>query len=809
MNSTYEKSPFIKISYITINSVSSKNYLDYGFFLVLDGSVRIVKGKEAFFLGKDDVFMFEPGIEHQVSSAGNNIILSIIIDNYFFKTGRTAHNGHYICNSAEDENRDYTPLRQLLARIAYTYFNTSDITHLSLMSHAYSLLYYLNAYHYEKTNTHRVSPINDKYHERLNSILNYIHQNYNSPITLQEAADTLHLSAPYLSSFFKQNMHENFNSYVNKVRLKHAVDELIYSDKTITDITFDNGFASMNAFDRLFKEIYGTTPNRYRKEKNRERQLQTQPEPDSVLEHPAEKWTPLLPEYGKDTAPFFHEIKFPVQRKITVPDMRHAVPVKLIWKDLINLGPLSMMPKRDIDKQLDQLQEHSPFRYGRIEFTMDYKLFFNHDAENGPYDFNVLTSTLDLMKTRKMIPYLDFSVPLDQLEKNPSGNYSLDLNQYISALKALFINNLNIYGADNIRYWYYEISPHYDLTTSTHEQADAFINRFEASYKLIRNYLPDAKIGGICHPALASYDNLRLILSRLKELKITPDFLSLGIFPYETSAPQGTETSARAMFYTRNKNFARDKVAEFKSIVSEYFNVLPEIHIAYIAPDYFSGSYLNDTCFQSTFFFHNTVDLTAEVDMIGYYQLSDLCTPSNGMRFLEGSCGFYNKYGLLKPGGHLLGNFAKFPDYLIQKGEDYIILGNNLDRYTIGLCNYIYIDEYSGLTTSQSLSIRDAYKIYESPRTDNVELHLNNMPVGDYDIILYQINPHHGSVLDEWARNGYWNRFSMEELDYMRRTIQPRRTHDTRFSSDGTMTLQFQLEPHEVVFIILLHRWGK
>ena len=102
---------------------------------------------------------------------------------------------------------------------------------LNLTSQAYRLLYYLNAYHYEDLTKEQPLPLeNPKYQERMTAILTYIHENYNSSITLQAAADALHLSVPYLSAFFRQNMKENFNTYVNHIRLKYAVEELIYPD---------------------------------------------------------------------------------------------------------------------------------------------------------------------------------------------------------------------------------------------------------------------------------------------------------------------------------------------------------------------------------------------------------------------------------------------------------------------------------------------------------------------------------------------------------------------------------------------------
>lgn len=72
---------------------------------------------------------------------------------------------------------------------------------------------------------------------------------------------------------------------------------------------------------------------------------------------------------------------------------------------------------------------------------------------------------------------------------------------------------------------------------------------------------------------------------------------------------------------------------------------------------------------------------------------------------------------------------------------------------------------------------------------------------------LYQINRRHGNIFDEWARNGYPDGFSVQDLDYLRNIIQPLRTLSRKSTDNGSMEFRFQLEPHEVVFLTLLRRW--
>ncbi|MEM1273312.1 MAG: AraC family transcriptional regulator [Pseudomonadota bacterium] len=52
--------------------------------------------------------------------------------------------------------------------------------------------------------------------------------------------------------------------YVNRIRIQHAAMLLSGTDRALADIASDCGFENLSYFHRLFREQYGTTPNKYR-----------------------------------------------------------------------------------------------------------------------------------------------------------------------------------------------------------------------------------------------------------------------------------------------------------------------------------------------------------------------------------------------------------------------------------------------------------------------------------------------------------------------------------------------------------------
>lgn len=93
----------------------------------------------------------------------------------------------------------------------------------------------------------------------------YIERHYSENLTLEVLAGEIHMNPYYFSSFFKKNSGENFKDYLNKVRMKHAINLLVSTDKKTADIASEVGFRDSRAFSELFSRIYGETPSNYRK----------------------------------------------------------------------------------------------------------------------------------------------------------------------------------------------------------------------------------------------------------------------------------------------------------------------------------------------------------------------------------------------------------------------------------------------------------------------------------------------------------------------------------------------------------------
>ena len=103
-----------------------------------------------------------------------------------------------------------------------------------------------------------------KENDRINTIFNYVKENYNEPIALEEMADLTHMTVPSFCRYFKKVTHKTFVQFVNEYRLVHASNLLSESDRSITEICFESGFNNFSHFNKSFKAFTGMSPSEYR-----------------------------------------------------------------------------------------------------------------------------------------------------------------------------------------------------------------------------------------------------------------------------------------------------------------------------------------------------------------------------------------------------------------------------------------------------------------------------------------------------------------------------------------------------------------
>ena len=82
----------------------------------------------------------------------------------------------------------------------------------------------------------------------------------------EDLANELGRSTSYVRKHFQKDVGMTVGEFVIRSKLEEAKTLLVYSEKTLAEISFDLCFSSQSYFQRLFKKEYGITPAQYRKQ---------------------------------------------------------------------------------------------------------------------------------------------------------------------------------------------------------------------------------------------------------------------------------------------------------------------------------------------------------------------------------------------------------------------------------------------------------------------------------------------------------------------------------------------------------------
>lgn len=94
----------------------------------------------------------------------------------------------------------------------------------------------------------------------------YINANYNKKISLDQLCRHFKCSKSTLMTTFKRDCFETVVSYINNVRMEHAVRMLESKELSVNEIALACGFCDQCYFSKLFVKKYHMTPTKYRRQ---------------------------------------------------------------------------------------------------------------------------------------------------------------------------------------------------------------------------------------------------------------------------------------------------------------------------------------------------------------------------------------------------------------------------------------------------------------------------------------------------------------------------------------------------------------
>lgn len=97
------------------------------------------------------------------------------------------------------------------------------------------------------------------------SVIDYIEKNLENDLTLEQIAEYAGYSRFHLNRMFKEETGLTIHKYIQTRRLTLAAEKLVTSQIPVSQIAYEAGYESQQAFSAAFREVYLYPPKVYRK----------------------------------------------------------------------------------------------------------------------------------------------------------------------------------------------------------------------------------------------------------------------------------------------------------------------------------------------------------------------------------------------------------------------------------------------------------------------------------------------------------------------------------------------------------------
>ena len=101
--------------------------------------------------------------------------------------------------------------------------------------------------------------------DKIKMLMVYIHEHYGEPISVEQLAQTAHISKRTCFRLFQETLHMTPVEYIRSYRLQKACQMLAKSKESVTKIAYCCGLGSSSYFGKTFREEFGSSPMEYRK----------------------------------------------------------------------------------------------------------------------------------------------------------------------------------------------------------------------------------------------------------------------------------------------------------------------------------------------------------------------------------------------------------------------------------------------------------------------------------------------------------------------------------------------------------------
>lgn len=260
----------------SINNVTMHWHNEFELNRIVRGTGEFICGDDRFIAGAGDLILIPPNMLHAAYSHDNG---ELIYEAFVFHSAMLGANSNDRCTiecirpiingtlpvsgPIRPDSPNYADLAATAGQIFTCVQGNQPQLDLLLKSELLRFIWLLGQN--SGTVCHDVSSIS--YSEIIRPALEYMIENLQENITIDQLADLSHLSKSYFMSCFKKAVGMGAIEHLTHLRINAACDALSDTDKMISEIAFTCGYSNLSNFNRQFKQIMGCSPKEYRKRK--------------------------------------------------------------------------------------------------------------------------------------------------------------------------------------------------------------------------------------------------------------------------------------------------------------------------------------------------------------------------------------------------------------------------------------------------------------------------------------------------------------------------------------------------------------
>lgn len=807
----------VELEFVSQRSIGTHWHENIELDFVVSGEVRLVVEQDAYQLASGDICLVNAGRKHSFEGSDSALIARFLISYAKVRELLGLERALFWCNSAQERNVAYESLRRTIFQLLNQEVCGEGKNRLFIRSLHYQMLHILAENFLLSPSSERYRAQDDAGDDRMQQIVGYVRTNFRESISLSDLAEMLYLSPTYVSRYIRQASGGTFMQLVNSVRLEHAMEDLAYTDDSIMKIALENGFASVAAYNKAFRDAYGMSPSEFRRERlggreqageaRRRERAQVRERVRGCLERNP---SAALPE--------------PVLRVDIEAEMGALAPCR--WDNctskLANVGAAAELLDAQLQQQVIAGREDLGFEYVGFWDIFDPRLYLDIHAGEDGQNFGRLDAILDFLVRNHLKPYIELGFKTKRVirttakivyERAFDEDFANEA-EMASFYRGLFAHVIARYGSWEVCSWRFEYWERVEAASDaagvlqydrmTPEEHLAYFRRFGIIARALRSQLPEAQIGGAGFPArVYGEENLAKILALWVRQQETPDFISISCYPYQQEREGGVAYEKRTTdlaFVRYGIELARHAMGEaglsaFPLYVTEYNLTLS------------SRNALNDSCLKAAFVVGNAIDCMGTAGLLGHQLYSDYFAEERDTNApLFGGGGLLTRDGIPKP-AYFAHEFLHmlYPD-VVCRGENYIVTRNargsvrmvchNLKRPNF---NYYRVEE-------DSLDVEQMASILSDREFLAIRLALHGLSDGTYVVKTSLLNAHHGSVQDTWRALDREPNLTAKEMEHLRMSSHGDISTKRCECCDGVLELEWEMEPNEIRYLHIYQR---